>query len=446
MSNEQTGKNKRYEAEKRQYELEGELETLLSRRSLLVRGGAGVAVLGGLGALLGENAAAATPRTLAAVEAAAAWTPARIKAKYGSTTYGDSWHSPALAILADRAAGGTVAAKQMGQKYRGISSDFDSVKQVSNVQNAINAGMKVINTVPLEAANANAIDAAAKGRALFTTSYNSPAWKTPLDYGSEYVTYFAPDDRNTGRLMARNLARALKGKGNIVHLEGLAGATASVLRSAGVDEVLKKEFPGVKLAARVNTNWTATDAQAKMQNLLSSVGQIDGVIGQDDDLGIGAYNAIRIAGKEIPVVSNDGVKQAFELINSSFYLGTVNAFSHWIGGYALVRLFDALHGWKPAPSERMMFWQTSWTDKTSATKYLNAFWSGKNPYNYTKMSRVLFPTGWDTQQQLRPMDPNYIWGGEPKPGSYKLPAGYDKKSLAKTNALYQAHWKTRTFK
>ena len=183
-----------------------------------------------------------------------------------------------------------------------------------------------------------------------------------------------------------------------------------------------------------------------MQNLLSSVGQIDGVIGQDDDLGIGAYNAIRIAGKEIPVVSNDGVKQAFELINSSFYLGTVNAFSHWIGGYALVRLFDALHGWKPAPSERMMFWQTSWTDKTSATKYLNAFWSGKNPYNYTKMSRVLFPTGWDTQQQLRPMDPNYIWGGEPKPGSYKLPAGYDKKSLAKTNALYQAHWKTRTFK
>ena len=165
-----------------------------------------------------------------------------------------------------------------------------------------------------------------------------------------------------------------------------------------------------------------------------------------DDLGIGAYNAIRIAGKQIPVVSNDGVKQAFELINSSFYLGTVNAFSHWIGGYALVRLFDALHGWKPAPSERMMFWQTSWTDKTSATKYLKAFWSGKNPYNYTKMSRVLFPTGWDTQQQLRPMDPNYIWGGEKKPASYKLPAGYDKKSLAKTNALYQAHWKTRTFK
>ena len=445
MSSEHTPRQERYEAEKRQYELEGELETLISRRSLLVRGGAGLAAIGGLGALLGENAAAATPRTLAAAQASRL-TPGQIKAKYGSTTYGDSWHSLVLAILADRASGGTVAAKQMGQKYQGISADLDPVKQISTVQNAINAGMKVINTVPLEAANVNPIDAAAKGRALFTTSYNSPAWKTPSEYGKEYVTYFAPDDRNTGRLMARNLAKHLNGKGNIVHLEGLAGATASVLRSAGVDEVLKKEFPGVKLAARINTNWTSTDAQAKMQNLLSSVNQIDGVIGQDDDLGIGAYNAIRIANKTIPVVSNDGTKQALELTRDSFYLGTVNAFSHWIGGYALVRLFDALHGWKPTPAERMMFWQTSWVDKKTAGAYLKAFWGGTNPYDYTKMSRVLHPKDWDTQQALKPMDPNYIWGGEKKPAGYTLPAGYDKKSLAQATALYQAHWKNRKFK
>lgn len=442
MSNLRRGRREQYERERRRDELEGDLHGLLSRRELLLRGGAGIAVVGGLGSVLSGNAFAAGSR-LSAAEAT--WTPAKIKAKYGSTTYGDSWHSLVLAILADRAKGGTVAAKQMGQTYKGISADLNSVKQISDVQNAVNSGLKALNTVPLDAANVNPIFRACKGHTRFTTSYNNPAWKTPLDYGAEYVTYFAPDDRNTGRLMARNLAKHLKGKGKIVHLEGLAGATANILRSAGVDEVLKKEFPGVTIAARVNTDWSPSDAQKKMQNLLTSLPQVDGVIGQDDDLGIGAYNAIRIAGKQIPVVSNDGTKQALELTRDSFYLGTVNAFSHWIGGYALVRLFDALHGWKPTAAETMMFWPTSWVDKTQASRYLKAFWGSTLPYDYTKMSRVLHPADWDTQQLLKPMDPNYVWKDEKKPAGYTVPAAYNRQARLKTAALYNQHWKTRQF-
>lgn len=429
--------------------LERMIEGDVSRRQFLVRGGAGVLAFGGLASLLaacGEDDEGSGGGAPAGSQADRQWTPAKIREQYGSQTIGDSWHTLALAIIADRARGGELAAKAMGQKYAGYSNDVNTAKQTSDVQNAVNSGVKFINTVPIDAPVVNNIAETVKAAgAMFTTTYNNPAWKTPVDYGPEYVTYFAPDDRETGRLTARNLAEHLGGEGRIVHLTGVKGATADQQRTLGVDDALQ-EYPNIELVARVATDWTTVDAQKKMQNLLSTNDDIDGVIGQDDDVGIGAYNAIRVAGKEIPIVSSDGIDQAFKLIEESFYLGTVNTYTYWLGGYAVVRAFDALHGWKPEVPETMMSTQITWVDKATAGKVRKAFFGGGDlPYNFPKMSRVLYPDDWDTQQELVPIDPNVLWESAPKPSGYELPAGYDKASRDKIAKLYRDHWTTRDF-
>jgi ribose transport system substrate-binding protein len=449
LSRNRVGRRSRYERDVKRAGQEEQLDSMLSmssltRRDALKRGGGGFAALSGMSLLLaacgGEEENTAQP---GGAEANTELTPASIREKYGSNTIGDSWHSLQLAIIADRARGGTLAAKALGQKYQGISADLDPVKQISTVQNGFESGIKGMNTVPLAAPNVNPIDRAARAvDGMYTTSYNSPAWKTPGEYGPQYITYFAPDDRGAGRLMAENLVKHLGGKGTIVHLQGLAGATAEILRTKGVDDVLK-ENPGIKLGGRVHTDWTAVDAQKKMQTLLSSVGQIDGVIGADDDLGIGAYNAIRGTGKEIPIVSMDGLKQAFELTANSFYLGTVNTFTHWMGGYSTVLMFDVLNGWKPTKTESMMFWQTGFIAKDRAANYVKTFFGSTLPYDFTRMSKVLYPDDWDPQQQLRAMDPNYIWEGFDKPSGYKLPSGFDAAAIEETTARYDKQWRKR---
>lgn len=444
-------RRKRSQRDRERYELEGQLESMLgrsalTRRQALVRGGGGLVVLSGIGSVLaacgssdgggggGQPGGAITSKD---------WTPAQVRKKYGSTTIGDSWHSLQLAIIADRARGGTLAAKALGQRYRGISADLDPVKQISTVQNAFNSGLKAMNSVPLDATNVPPIDRAAKSvGGKYTTSYNTPPWKTPEEYGPEYVTYFSPDDFHIGELMAENLAEHIGGKGTIVVIRGLAGATADILRTKGIESVLKR-YPDIKVGAKVNTDWTSVTAQKKMQTLLSSVGQIDGVIGNDDDLGIGAHSAIRAAGKEIPIVSCDGLKQAFELIAGSFYLGTVNTFTHWLGGYGTVRMFDALNGWKPNSPETMMFWQTGFIGKDRAKQYIKTFFGSTLPYDFAKMSQVLYPEDWDPQQQLRAIDPNYLWQTFPKPSGYKLPAGFSKDQIDATTAKYDKQWKNR---
>lgn len=413
------------------------MEAGMSRRGLFRAGGALGITVGAAGLL--SSCGSDAPGSAAAKS---------ITEKFGSVTISDSWHSEQLAIIADRARGGKLAAEALGQTYQGISADFNSGKQLSDVQTAIASGSKAINIVPLEAPSVNAFaPQAVKAGTLFTTSYNSPAWKTPTEYGPEYITYFAPDDYQTGVTTVTELANALGGKGRIVVLAGLEGATADILRNRGIDDALSK-FPNIELVERVHTDWTSVDANKKMAAILSSGTAIDGVIGNDDDLGIGAFQALSAKGSSAKVVSSDGFEASFKLVaKEENYIGTVNTFTTWVGGYLLVRLFDALNGWKPEPAETMMFWPSSFADKTAAASLLDRFYgSNEDPYDWEKMSRVINPEEWDTQEKIVTMDPERLWdlsAPDQKPSGWSLPTGYDADSRAEIDALYDEHWITR---
>lgn len=371
-----------------------------------------------------------------------AWTPASIAAKYGSVEYGDSWHSLALSIIADRASGGQAAAAALGQTYKGISADFNAVKQLSDIETAVGAGMKAINVVPLEAPSVNSFaPIACSAKVPFTTSYNSPAWKTPSEFCSYYVSYTAPNDFQTGVITATKLVKALGGKGRIVHITGLEGATADALRTLGVKSVLKN-YPNIKVAYTIGTDWTGKTAFDKFAAILATdKGKIDGVIAADDDLGVGAYNAARAVQQTPLIVSSDGTKEVLGIIaaGNNNYLGTVDTGSTYIGGYLMVRLFDAENGWKPTPAETMMYWPINWVDKTTAAPVLAK--ANKADYNWAKMSRVLYPDTWNTQGLLTTMDPAVVWQTQPQPAGYSLPAGFSAADRAKTDALYAAHSK-----
>lgn len=414
----------------------GTAKNSVSRKKVLA-----VLALGASAALVLAGCSAATPSADPTSSASGEWTPQSIAAKYGSVEYGDSWHGLALSIIADRASGGAAAAAALGQTYKGISADFDAVKQLSDIESAIGAGMKAINIVPLEAPSVNAFaPIACAAKVPFTTSYNSPAWKTPGEFCPEYTGYTAPNDFETGVITATKLVAALNGKGRIVHIEGLKGATANELRTLGVLSVLKKN-PGIELAYSISTNWTGKDAFDKFAAILATdTGKIDGVIAADDDLGVGAYNAARAVTQTPLIVSSDGTQEALGIIGEgNNYLGTVDTGSTYIGGYLMVRLFDSMNGWVPTPAETMMNWPIQWADKSNSASILD---KTKNAtYDWAKMSRVLYPDTWNTQGLLKTMDPAVVWQTQPQPSGYKLPTGFSAADRATTDALYAEHSK-----
>lgn len=132
-----------------------------------------------------------------------------------------------------------------------------------------------------------------------------------------------PDDVTAGSVIAEEMAKHLGGKGNVVVLQGPLGNSGEVLRTKGIKEALAKQ-PGIKVLAMDTANWARDQAANKMANWLTAFGdKIDGVIAENDDMGLGALQAIREANKKIPIVGIDGIQDGLRAVQNGEFIGTV---------------------------------------------------------------------------------------------------------------------------
>ena len=135
---------------------------------------------------------------------------------------------------------------------------------------------------------------------------------------SLYVTLIASDFIAEGRLAGEWLAKKTGGHANIIELQGTPGAAPAIDRKKGFEEGIAK-FPGMKIIASQSGDFRRSGGKEVMEALLKKYGgEVTAVYAHNDDMALGAIQAIDEAGKkpgtEILVVSVDGVKSAFEAI------------------------------------------------------------------------------------------------------------------------------------
>ncbi len=105
------------------------------------------------------------------------------------------------------------------------------------------------------------------------------------------------DDYEQGRLQGEFIVKALKGKGNVVMMNGVSGNSAFINRAKGFQEYVGK-YPDIKI---LSEQWTpnATDRGLKlMEDWSQTFPKIDAVFSGADRLAIGAAQALRAQGKK----------------------------------------------------------------------------------------------------------------------------------------------------
>jgi simple sugar transport system substrate-binding protein len=134
---------------------------------------------------------------------------------------------------------------------------------------------------------------------------------------SLYATLIASDFVAEGRMAGDWLAKKTNGKANIAELQGTPGAAPAIDRKKGFQEAIAKQ-PGMKIVKGQSGDFTRAGGKQVMEAFLKSPEgkDINAVYAHNDDMGLGAIQAIEEAGKkpgaDIVVVSIDGVKGAFE--------------------------------------------------------------------------------------------------------------------------------------
>lgn len=133
---------------------------------------------------------------------------------------------------------------------------------------------------------------------------------------SLYATLIASDFVAEGRMAAQWLATALNGAGNIVELQGTPGFVPAIDRKKGFEEGIAPHA-GLKIIRSQTGEFTRAKGKEVMEAFLKAApGQINAVYAHNDDMALGAIQAIEEAGlkpgADILIVSIDGVRAAFE--------------------------------------------------------------------------------------------------------------------------------------
>src|SRR5215468_10144017 len=133
---------------------------------------------------------------------------------------------------------------------------------------------------------------------------------------SLWVTFMGSDFLEEGRKAGRWLTENVKGNDvKIVELQGTVGSGPAIDRKKGFEEMIKGK-PQYKIVRSQTGDFTRAKGKEVMQAFLKADPKINVLYAHNDDMAIGAIQAIEEAGlkpgKDITIISVDGVKGAFE--------------------------------------------------------------------------------------------------------------------------------------
>jgi ribose transport system substrate-binding protein len=109
----------------------------------------------------------------------------------------------------------------------------------------------------------------------------------------------------------------LNGKGNVIEVQGTAGASATIDRHDGFRDALK-DAPGIKVVADQFCDYLREPAVKFVEDMLQRFGpgEIQAIYAHNDEMALGAIKAVEAAGrsKEIVIIGIDGQNSAFQAV------------------------------------------------------------------------------------------------------------------------------------
>jgi ABC-type sugar transport system substrate-binding protein len=191
-------------------------------------------------------------------------------------------------------------------KSVGPETPYSVEEQIQLVEQAITDGVDAILIAPADSkAIVPAIEKANKAGILVATP-NTKA------YGGKILTWTGVDNYKVGYDLGIALAENIKGKGNVLLIEGTPGNSTSEERVNGYKDAFKK-YPDIKLLDSQPANFNREKGMVLMENWLQKFKKIDAVGSINKDMTMGAVEAAKQVGRDKEMiqvtfdVDNDGL-------------------------------------------------------------------------------------------------------------------------------------------
>ena len=237
--------------------------------------------------------------------------------------------------------GAKKAANDAGVSLSVVDAGDDVTKQTADIEDLVTKGVSVLIVNPVDSDAVTGAVEAAKAKGVKVISVDRAVNGVEIDcqiasdnvLGAELATQFIVDQ----------LGKGVK----VAELEGVPGASAAIDRSAGFHNVADAKL---NVVANQTAKFDRTEGMSVMENMLQAHGDIQAVFAANDEMALGALEAISGAGKKIMVVGFDATDDALEAIRAGRMAATIAQQPDLIGKTAVENAVKLINGKGIAPS------------------------------------------------------------------------------------------------
>ncbi len=230
--------------------------------------------------------------------------------------------------------GAQAMADKLGAKLTVVDAQNDATNQVNQVQTLVTQGVKAIILNPVDSKQSAPAAKAAE-------TANIPLISVDRAVEGKVAAEVASNNVQGGSLAAIELGRATSGE--VAHLKGISGASASRDRGQGFEQGLNSG--NIKVVATAVADFDRAKGLNETTNLLQGNATIKGIFAENDEMALGAIKALGArAGKDVMVVGFDGTPDGLKAIQDGTLFATIAQQPKALGEKAVEQAVHAAKG------------------------------------------------------------------------------------------------------
>jgi len=231
--------------------------------------------------------------------------------------------------------GAEAAAEKLGVSISVADAGDDVTKQVSDIEDLVAKDISVLIVNPVDSDAVTGAVEAAMAKGVHVISVDRAV------NGVEIACQIASDNILGAELATQFIVDSLGEGVKVAELEGIPGASAAIERSEGFHNVADTKL---NVVASQTANFDRTEGMSVMENILQANGDVQAVFAANDEMALGAVEAISGAGKKVMVVGFDATDDALEAIRAGRMAGTVAQQPALIGSTAVENAVTLIGG------------------------------------------------------------------------------------------------------
>ncbi len=241
-------------------------------------------------------------------------------------------NNPFFVSLAE---GAEEAAEKAGVKLAVADAGDDSAKQQNDIEDLIsrNVSVLIVNPVDSDAVAPAVQNAVSLGIKVISVDR--------VVNGVDVDCQIASDNVAGAKVATEYLIEQIGEGAKVAELQGVPGASATIDRGAGFHEAADEVLD---VAASQSANFERAEGMSVMENILQSEPELKGVFAHNDEMALGALQAIAASKTDIKVVGFDATDDAVNEVKAGKMTATVAQKPELMGETAILTAIKLIAG------------------------------------------------------------------------------------------------------